>query len=508
MMLYTIAFTCAHVAVHVLLYTLPRCAWLVCVRWPAQATTALFTALGGGGGDSLRAVTAAASDERRIRILGPLGSGSAAAQARDRFGIAESQLSNPVLHREVAAGACVSSSSKSRSGGEEAPRYTGPLYNGHLHTILGAFRPPLDLRAPEREVIASYDGNPTCLDWWLPTPAEMAAAAATGRAAAMCVRGFVVILPGLTGSSKEFYVRRMARQLLLANLAVCVINARGVADTPLEKPQTFSALFTNDVRHVMQTHLTREKVQERLLQCTTPLQTENALRGAVPIIGVAFSLGGLILSNYVSEQGEAGAPSGFDAVYTITSPHNVSDGAAALRVPLTKLIYDPVLHSGLMDYYHRHEAVLQRLPGIDRELLLSGPKPFVEQLRTVQDFDEFVTAPHFGFSGAEAYYAAANNFRRLHHSRTSQLCLVAANDPICGPPQPAPRWTHLIERHRAGLVYVEMPVGGHLGFLEDPCTELAQAANDMERFILKSITHLVDAAEAAAEEGGEVQKRV
>ncbi|KAG5505944.1 hypothetical protein JIQ42_06739 [Leishmania sp. Namibia] len=238
-----------------------------------------------------------------------------------------------------------------------------------MHTILGALRPPLDLRAPEREVVPSYDGNPICLDWWLPTHAETTAAAASVGAASVCVRALVVILPGLTGSSREFYVRRTARQLLRANMAVCVLNARGVADTPLEKPQIFSALFTKDLRHIMQSHVTRDRLQERFLCRTPPLQTEHDDKGAVP------------------------------------------------------------------------------------------------------DFDEYITGPHFGFPGAEAYYAAANSFRRLHHSRTPQVCVVAANNPICGTPQPASLWLHLIEQHPGGLVYVEMPAGGHLGFLGCPWSE-------------------------------------
>ncbi|KAK7193967.1 Alpha/beta hydrolase family [Novymonas esmeraldas] len=493
--MYAVLFTVVHVAVHVLLYAVPRWLCLVCVRWPVQALSTLL-------GVNLR--RGHAGEERRIRIFGPVGSPATSprARTRDRLGVTEADLSNPVLHHDRHDHRRRTAAASAEE--KEAPpsawlRYCGPLYNGHIHTILGAFRPPLRLREPEREVVASYDGNPTCLDWWWPTNAETAAAAAKDGAAAICVRALVVILPGLTGSSKEFYVRRMARQLLASNMAVCVLNARGVADTPLEQPQIFSALFTKDLRHVMQTCLTREKVQQRLQSRMAPLQTDNELHGAVPIIGVAFSLGGLILTNYVSEQGEAGAASGFDVVYSITSPHNVSDGAAALRVPLTRCLYDTVLYKGLYAYYERHKEVLQRLPGIDAAAVMGGAAPFAERLRTVQDFDEFITGPHFGFAGAEAYYAAASNFCRLHHSHTPQMCLVAANDPICGPPQPAPRWLHVIDHHRGGLVYVEMPVGGHLGFLGCPWREWVQAPNVMEEFVLRSMTSFVASCEAEAE---------
>ena len=485
--IYYAVFTLVHVAADLLLYTGPRTVWILCVRSPVQLLSALL---------GVRLTADDAGEERRVRVLGPVGrvSASAAAAARVRLGIEESQLSNPALHHSAKDAAA--------AAGGKAPawlRYEGPLYGGHMHTVLGAFRPPLDLRAPQREVVPSFDGNPTCLDWWLPTPSETAAAAAAcATAAGMHVRALVVILPGLTGSSKEFYVRRMARQLLKANMAVCVLNARGVADTPLEKPRMFCALFTKDVRYMMENLLTREKVEERLVRGMLSTEQPDTSK-PFPIFGVGFSLGGIILTNYVSEQGAANKASGFDAVYSITSPHNLGDGAAAMRAPLTHLIYNSHLYGGLRDYYERHKAVIQQLPGINKSLLFDGPKPLIDRLRCVQDFDEYITGPHFGFSGSDDFYSHANNFRRLHLSQTPQVCLVAANDPICGPPQPDALWLGVIEKHRAGLVYVEMPVGGHLGFLGCPCREWMQAPNEMEKFVLYSITHFIESADCDAE---------
>jgi predicted alpha/beta-fold hydrolase len=476
-MLHKVLFTFVHVATHVLLYAIPRAVWVVCVWWPQQVLAFVF-------GAPLSFCNA--YGERRVRILGPVsvGASSAPATTRERLGITEAHLANPALHH-------------SRTTEKDAAwlHYSGPLYNGHVHTILGAFRPPLDLRAPQREVVPSYDGNPTCLDWWVPTPAETAAAAAMcASAEGMRVRALVVVLPGLTGSSKEYYLRRMARQLLAANMAVCVLNARGVADTPLEKPQIFSAVFTKDLRYMMENYFTREKVEERLAWAVQSIAQPNTSK-RFPILGLAFSLGGLILTNYVSEQGEANQESGFDAVFTVTSPHNVNDGAEALRSPTTNFIYGPSFYSGLRAYYERHKEMIQHLPGVNKDLLFRGPHPVIDQLRSVQDFDEYITGPHFGFAGAEAYYSYANNFRRLHHSRTPQMCLVAANDPVCGAPQPDPLWLGVIEKHRAGLVYVEMPVGGHLGFLGCPFREWVQAPNEMENFLLRSMTHFIETAD-------------
>jgi predicted alpha/beta-fold hydrolase len=57
------------------------------------------------------------------------------------------------------------------------------------------------------------------------------------------------------------------------------------------------------------------------------------------------------------------------------------------------------------------------------------------RIRTVRDFDEVYTAPHFGFANASDYYYRASALRVVDRIRVPTLILTAADDPFV-PPEP------------------------------------------------------------------------
>ncbi|KEG13192.1 hypothetical protein DQ04_01161100 [Trypanosoma grayi] len=129
--------------------------------------------------------------------------------------------------------------------------YEDPMYSGHVHTSLGALRPHVGV-AYRRETLSAVDGNPLCVDCLTPEAGNVDA------------KALVLILPGLTSSSRAAYVQHMASELCHKGYHVAVLNARGVGNTPLEKPQIFSALYTADVRHVIKTLFNPAEVRKRL----------------------------------------------------------------------------------------------------------------------------------------------------------------------------------------------------------------------------------------------------
>jgi len=85
----------------------------------------------------------------------------------------------------------------------------------------------------------------------------------------------------------------------------------------------------------------------------------------------------------------------------------------------------------------------------------------LKNVRTVREFDEEYTAPHFGFLNAEDYYHRASAMRVIDRVRVPALIITAADDPFV-PPAPFhdPRVTgnpcitlHLCDH------------GGHCGFV-------------------------------------------
>ena len=59
----------------------------------------------------------------------------------------------------------------------------------------------------------------------------------------------------------------------------------------------------------------------------------------------------------------------------------------------------------------------------------------LDGVRTVRDFDEAYTAPHFGFTDAEDYYHRASAMRVIDRIRVPALIITAEDDPFV-PPEP------------------------------------------------------------------------
>ncbi|KEG13191.1 hypothetical protein DQ04_01161090 [Trypanosoma grayi] len=148
--------------------------------------------------------------------------------------------------------------------------------------------------------------------------------------------------------------------------------------------------------------------------------------------------------------------------------------------------YRGALLKGLCSYGRRHRAILAQLPGVDGEKVFGGPHPLIDQISSIVEFDRCITAPHFGFNSPEEYYRAADCFVSLETTQTPIMCITARDDPICGRPPKIRRWEKLANIN-SNVVYVEMPSGGHIGFLGNPVAELRQLPNAGERLVLQGI---------------------
>ena len=96
--------------------------------------------------------------------------------------------------------------------------------------------------------------------------------------------------------------------------------------------------------------------------------------------------------------------------------------------------------------------------------LLARPRsisPSSAAIRTVREFDDAYTAPHFGFRDAEDYYHRASAMRVIDRIRVPALIITAEDDPFV-PAEPFrdPRVT--------GNPHITLrvsPHGGHCGFV-------------------------------------------
>jgi predicted alpha/beta-fold hydrolase len=101
----------------------------------------------------------------------------------------------------------------------------------------------------------------------------------------------------------------------------------------------------------------------------------------------------------------------------------------------------------------RLEKKFQRYP-LEREL------PPLATLKTLWEFDEKVTAPLHGFSGAAEYYAQSSSRQYLRHIQVPTLLLQAQDDPFMTP-DVIPELQELSPQVKLEVT----AAGGHVGFV-------------------------------------------
>ncbi|EKG00191.1 hypothetical protein TCSYLVIO_008880 [Trypanosoma cruzi] len=322
--------------------------------------------------------------------------------------------------------------------------YTSPPYNGHISTLLCAFRPPKPIKYT-RQVVDSVDGNPICLDWFLAEEKNSPA------------NGIMIIFPGLASWSQTNYVQHYVWHAHDRGFHCCVFNARGMGDTPLTRPRLMSASWTGDLRWVTRTELSRTALSLRF-----GATAQN-------VWGVGFSLGGVVLAKYLHEEGQNMTKEfPFDAALIINSPLDTLAVSANIMQPENAL-YQKNLFGGLIRYAIRHKDMLKQLPGVNDDGIRQDPLRFLKRLRTINEFDAHITAPHNGFSNPEEYYAAVNTLTSLRHCTIPTLCVIARDDPVTGEP-PRKKMRELVTANSL-VAFLELPYGGHLGYIGSPVEE-------------------------------------
>ncbi len=296
------------------------------------------------------------------------------------------------------------------------------LPGAHLQTIvpsrLRPFRPPPRIRQrlllPDRDFVD--------LDW---VGQEFAHAP------------LVLILHGLTGSADSQYTWGLQQALLDRRWTSVVLNFRGCSGEPNRLPRAYHSGETQDLHEVVR-----------------HLQTQPAYADR-PLATVGYSLGGNVLLKWLGEQGES-AP---------------VRAAVAVSVPYDLASCQRKLDRGFARIYRNHLLGNLRDAALDkrRHFHVSGSTEHleslerlgdVESIQTLWEFDERITAPLHGFSGAEDYYRRSSSRPWLHHIRAPTLLLHAEDDPMVDASS-IPSADELAP----GTVLELSQHGGHVGFV-------------------------------------------
>ena len=242
----------------------------------------------------------------------------------------------------------------------------------------------------------------------------------------------IILLHGLEGSSAAHYMTGIAGKAYAAGFSAVLLNQRNCGGTEHLSPGLYHSGLTEDARHV--------------------LNEITSIDGISRVAMAGYSLGGNLALKLAGDYG-ATAPKALRAVCAVSPILEISRCVHALERPLN-LIYQWNFVRGLRARMRRKAALF---PG-------QFPVERLPQVRTVRQFDEVFTAPHFGFRDAEDYYHRASAMRVVDRIAVPTLIIAAQDDPFV----PAAMFDDATVRNNRHITTVVTRHGGHCGFLAAP----------------------------------------
>lgn len=249
----------------------------------------------------------------------------------------------------------------------------------------------------------------------------------------------LLIWHGMEGSTSSAYMLTTANKAWQAGFNVLRVNVRNCGATDHLTPTLYHAGLTTDLRAVI----------DELIQ------SDRLTR----LFVAGFSLGGNLVLKMAGEYGDA-APPELQAVCAV-SP-SVDLGAS------TKLMAQP-------RNWIYHQTFLRRLKARIRIKARLFPDLYdvtgLEQIHSIEQFDNRFVAPAFGFANAQDYYAKASSLPLIGRIRVPTLIIHAQDDPFIP-------FAPLRDASIAANPYVLLLAperGGHVAFV-------AAASKDEDRF--------------------------
>ena len=299
------------------------------------------------------------------------------------------------------------------------------LPGGHLQTLWNPFfRRAVELPR-RRERLWLADGDFLDLDWCGPHDLKAP---------------LVLILHGLTGSSRSHYVLGLQARLAAEDRPSVAINWRGCSGEPNLLPRAYHSGASDDLAEVI-AHLQRSR----------PL---------APLLAVGYSLGGNVLLKYLGETGGA-AP--LQKAVAVSAPFRLDQCADRIGIGFSR-VYQAHFMREMVGYLKDKQQQFSR-QGAAEHLAALQRLGSLKGLRTFWDFDGRFTAPLHGYADANDYYRRASSRYFLPAIRVPTLLIQAEDDPFVFrhsiPDVQELSATTILELHRNG---------GHVGFVEGPPT--------------------------------------
>jgi predicted alpha/beta-fold hydrolase len=239
----------------------------------------------------------------------------------------------------------------------------------------------------------------------------------------------LVALHGLEGSSTAHYMSGMAEKAFARGFNVVLLNQRNCGGTEHLGPGLYHSGLTDDAAHVIGELTAVDRI------------------GAIAIAG--YSLGGNLALKLAGDFGPSAPPS-LKAVCAVSPIIEIGRCVDQLE-RWTNRVYQWNFVRDLKKRMCRKAALFPD----------SYPMEALRSVKTVREFDEAITAPHFGFAGASDYYHRASAMRVIDRVRVPALIVSARNDPFV----PADLFDAPAVRQNPWITPVITRYGGHCGFI-------------------------------------------
>lgn len=251
-------------------------------------------------------------------------------------------------------------------------------FNGHVHTIL----PSLLFNSPHLN--SSTERIPTPDDDFLDIDIVKQENSAAPAA---------VIFHGLEGSSRRYYVRRMAQKLYERGMHIFAVNFRSCSGEMNSNRRFYHSGETKD--------------PETVFRWVTDQFPDSKL------FAVGFSLGASALLNTIHKNGNESKAEAFAAIST---PFDLKQGSINLQSGFNR-IYDYRFLRSLEYKLKEKRKTYPDLPSFNG--------------KTLYDFDDRVTAPIHGFNDADDYYRQCSAAFFMDKIETPGLIIHSRQDPLC-----------------------------------------------------------------------------
>lgn len=292
----------------------------------------------------------------------------------------------------------------------------------HSQTLWRRISPSKSL-PQTRQRIELDDGDYIDLDW----ASAISPAASENKTIAF-------LLHGLCGCSSSPYILAMQSLLVEQGIASVAMNFRGCSGEMNRLAKAYHSGVSEDVAEVF---------KKLLLE----YPTHN-------FVFIGYSLGANVLLKWL---GESGTCLPIKKAIAVSTPFSLEHCSKAMLGGIGQF-YGRYFVSRLLRDFQLKQRHLQETRPDQAKCIADLQK--VDSITSVWEFDDRITAPLHGFSGAQDYYQKCSSAGFLKSIATDTLLIQSQNDPLI------PMKSMPTEEMLSATVQLQLTEkGGHVGFI-------------------------------------------